>query len=85
MKELVESVQPQNTVSGTKLALKTFEQWTEERNSGELESVPSSLLNIEDPSELWKYLSLFVVETWKNKYRPATLHQILCGIQRHVR
>ena len=39
-------------------------------------------------SVLSKYLSLFVVEARKKnreKFPPATLHQILCGILQHMR
>jgi len=89
MKELAEGVQPQNTTNSTKWALKTYEQWCASRNSHtELEPVPSNLLSSEDSAELCKYLALFVVEARKKNganYPPATLHQILCGILRHMR
>ena len=89
MKELAEGIQPQNTTNATKWAVKTFEQWRTSRNShSDLDSVPSDLYNNENPAILCKYLSMFVVEARKkngDNYPPSTLHQILCGILRHMR
>ena len=88
MKKLAEGLQPKATTDSTKWALKTVEQWSQDRNSSGCGAVPSTLLITENVSVLSKYLSLFVVEARKKngeKYPPTTLHQILCGILRHMR
>ena len=72
--ELAEGVQPINTTNSTKWALKTFEQWSSERNSQPgIDSAPSNLLTSQDPAELCKYLSLFVVEARKKMVRSTHL------------
>ena len=86
---LAKGVIPQNTSRSTKWALKTFDVWLNARNQDRgVESVPADLLTDPNIDQLNKYLSQFVVEARKSNgenYPPATLHQILCGIMRHMR
>lgn len=89
MGELAKGIIPITTSRATKWALKTFEQWSTARNSQQqLDRVPTDLLTSTDPEVLNIYLSLFAVEARKTNganYPPATLHQLLCGILRHMR
>lgn len=90
LKELAEGVRPENTAKATKWALNVYHEWCESRNSqSHLEPVPElHLMESENPAELCKYLSMLVVEVRKKngeKYPPATLHQLLCGLLRHMR
>ena len=53
-----------------------------------LDPVPDDILQCTDPITLNNHLSRFVVEARKSTgehYPPATLHQLLCGILRHMR
>ena len=63
-------------------ALKNFQDWMTNRNlQNPADPVPSDILECYDPVK-------FVVETRKSTgehYPPATLHQLLCGILRHMR
>ena len=89
MEELSKGIVPVSTTKATKWAVSTFEQWYTARNTqDELEKVPTDILTSTDPEVLNKYLSLFAVEARKtngDSYPPATLHQLLCGILRHMR
>ena len=69
MRKLAEGLQPKATTDATKWALKTFEQWSQDRNFSGCGAVPSTLLITEDVSVLSKYLSLFVVEARKKEWR----------------
>ncbi len=79
---------PPNTSKNTKWALKNFEEWRMARNSSvPNDDVPPSLLTGQNPIQLNKWLSRFVIETRKNKgkqYPPSTIHQLLTGILRHM-
>ena len=88
MKLLAEGLQPRNTANSTKWALHTYQEWCKARSNSELESVPTELLQSNDPEKLCKFLSLFVVEARKKsgeRYPPSTIHQILCGLLHHMR
>ena len=87
--KLAEGVVPQNTAKMTTWALKNFQEWTNSRNKCNCtDTVPDDFYNCSDPAILNNHLSRFIVETRKStgeKYPPATLHQLLCGILRHMR
>lgn len=88
LKEFSEGYKPKNTVISTNWSIKTFQLWQQERNCFEPNSIPTDLFTSKDPALLSRYLSLFVIEVRKKsgeKYPPATLHQLLCGILRHMR
>lgn len=82
-------LKPVNTDRSTKWALKVFKLWCKERNQRFPEdAVPGDFFATTDPSVINKHLSRFAVETRKtdgSKYRPATIHQLLCGVLRHMR
>jgi len=69
--------------------MKVFNLWSEERNkSRPQDPVPADLLSCNDPTLLSKHLSRFAVEVRKTNgepYPPTTIHQLLCGLLRHMR
>ena len=88
--ELGKGLIPANTsLRCTKWALKTFELWRNARNERfPDDSVPEDLLMSTDPSLLNTHLTQFIVEARKANreyYPPSSLHQLLCGILRHMR
>ena len=89
LSELSKGLIPANTSKSTKWAIKTFELWSEARNkSRPQDPVPAHLLTCNDPVLLSKHLSRFAVEIRKangDPYPPATIHQLLCGLLRHMR
>ena len=62
--------------------------WKEARNEKYPENlVPEDLFSCSDPATLNTQLSRFVAETRKangEPYPPKTVHQLLCGILRHM-
>ena len=87
--ELAKGFTPANTRSSTKWALNVFELWKQARNTHHPEDpVPQDLLVTCDPSLLNTHLSKFAVEARKANgeiYPPSTIHQLLCGLLRHMR
>ena len=86
---LSKGVVPANTDRNTKWALSNFFAWKEARNKKYPENpVPEELFSCTDPATLNTHLSRFAVETRKangEPYPPKTVHQLLCGILRHMR
>ena len=80
---------PANTSRNTKWALKTFEEWRNARNLNfPQDPVPETLLTCTDPAVLSVNLSRFSVEARKSSgelYPPSSIHQLLCGVLRHMR
>ena len=66
-----------------------YESWRQARNEAHPDSpVPDDLFMSTDAAILSLHLSRFVVETRKSNgdyYPPATLHQLMCGLLRHMR
>ena len=87
--ELAKGLVPENTSKSTKWAVNNFEAWLTARNASHPEDlVPEDILMSTDANVLNTHLSRFVVETRKSNgepYPPATLHQLLCGVLRHMR
>ena len=80
---------PANTSRCTKWALKTFELWRNARNQRFPDDcVPEDLFMSTDSSLLNTHLARFAVQARKASgeyYPPSSLHQLLCGILRHMR
>ena len=80
---------PINTDKSTKWALSNFYAWKKARNEKYPENpVPDDPFLSSDPVTLNTHLSRFAVETRKSKgelYPPKTVHQLLCGLLRHMR
>ena len=80
---------PANTSRNTKWALKTFEEWRNARNLNfPQDPVPDNLFMCTDPAVLSVNLSRFSVEARKSSgehYPPSSIHQLLCGLLRHMR
>ena len=78
-----------NTDKSTKWALANFAAWKKARNENyPANPVLEDLLTSNDPAVLNAQLSRFVLETRKSNgefYPPKTLHQLLCGLLRHMR
>ena len=89
LEKLSKGLIPVNTDRSTKWALKVFELWSEQRNQRFPEDpVPGDFFSSADPNLLNTHLSRFAVETRKTdgiKYPPATIHQLLCGLLRHMK
>ena len=89
LSELGRGLIPANTTKSTKWALKTFELWKNSRNqSFPDDRVPQELFMSTDPSLLSTHLTRFAVEARKangEHYPPSSIHQLLCGILRHMR
>ena len=87
--ELAKGHIPVNTSKSTKWALKVFELWSQARNISHTEDpIPEDLLSCSDPAILNVHLARFAVEARKSNgdyYPPATIHQLLCGLLRHMR
>ena len=87
--ELGKGLVPANTSKCTKWALKTFERRKTARNQRfPCDHVPDELFQSNDPSVLSVHLTRFVVEARKatgEHYPPSSLHQLLCGLLRHMR
>ena len=88
-KQLAVGFTPKNTEVNTKWAVTNFQEWCEWRNSKYPdEPVPENFLEAADSDLLDKWLSRYVVETRGKKgkvYVPSTLHQLLCGLYRHMK
>ena len=86
---LAKGVIPANTDKSTKWALPNFNAWKEARNREHPNNpVPEDLFTISEPEIINTQLSRYVVETRKSNgdyYPPKTLHQLLCGLLRHMR
>ena len=89
LSELSKGLIPANTSKSTKLAIKTFESWSEARSrSRPQDPIPVDLLACNDPARLCTHISRFAVETRNangDPYPPATIHQLLCGLLRYMR
>ena len=87
--ELSKGLVPANTGRSTKWALKVFQLSCEQRNQRcPGDAIPEDFINTVDPVVLNTHLSCFAVETRMtdgSKYPPATIHQLLCGLLRHMR
>ena len=77
---------PKNTQRNDRWASTTFMEWMEQRDKHLLERdhCPKSILGTEDAHCLVKWFSLFTIEGKKDvtKYPPASIHLLLCGLQR---
>ena len=83
-----EGVIPKNTQKNDEWSLRTFNEWIKERNTQCDEKCPENILQTEDAEILAKWLSLFTIEVRKkdgSRYPPATIHMLLCGLQRTMR
>ena len=86
--DLAKGFFPDNTEKNTRWALKNFDLWRKARNTCRPEdSVPVNFFQCTDPKLLNRHLSRFVLEMRKSngeRYPPATLHHLLCGLLRHL-
>ena len=81
-------VVPKNTQKSDEWARRALDEWITERNKRCSEKCPRDILETEHAESLAKWLSLFTIELRKkdgSKYPPATIHLILCGLQRIMR
>lgn len=82
-------VVPKNTRKNDQWALSTFMAWIKQRNQrSRSEQCSKYILESDDAECLSKWLSLFTIETRKkdgSKYPPASVHLLLCGLQRIMR
>ena len=82
-------VNPKNTQKKwPEWAQRALTVWITECNKRCNEICPMNILETEDTESLAKWLSLFVIKLRKNdrsKYPPASIHLILCGLQRIMR
>ncbi len=89
LSELAKGLIPPDTNRSTHWALRTYDSWKTARNRlHPQDQVPEDLLTSTDPSILNIQLSRFAVEARKENgdlYPPATIHQLLCGLLRHMR
>ena len=90
MASLTKGVVPANTQRQNVWSMRVFREWKAERNErcdDGAESCPDDLLDNPNCEKLNYWLSRFVAETRKRdgkQYPPATIHQILAGLQRHI-
>ena len=86
---LSKGVVPAGTDKCTKWALANFAAWKKARNKKHPDDpVPEDIFTCIDPATLNTHISRFVLETRKSNgdfYPPKTLHQLLCGVLRHMR
>ena len=86
---LSKGMTPANTSKSTKWALANFDAWRQARNKRYPEDkVPDNLLTSNDPAVLTLHLSRYALETRKENgepYPPKTIHQLLCGLLRHMK
>ena len=79
---------PDNTERNTRWALKNFDLWRKTRNKCQPEDpIPEDFFQCSGPQILNRHLC-FVLETRKSngeRYPPATLHHLLCGLLSHFR
>ena len=79
---------PRNTELNTKWVVTNFLDWTNWRKSKHPDdAVPENLFDA-NSTELDKWLSRYIAETRNKKgdlYTPSTLHQLLCGLYRHIK
>ena len=83
--ETSKGVVPKNTQKNDQWALRALTEWITERNKRCSDKCPMDILHTEDAESLAKWLSLFTIELRKkdgSKYPPATIHLILCALQR---
>ena len=91
MEDYTKGVVPENTKKNDTWALNTLKEWLQQRNSSSSaseEACPEDILSSNDPSLLDKWLSLFTIEVRRKdgtEYPPATIHMLLCGLQRIMR
>ena len=62
MSELSKGFVPANTEKKTKWALKCFCEWCSARNGSDEDSCPLDLLEIQNSTDLDKWLSIFIAE-----------------------
>ena len=93
MAEISTAFVPSNTVKNTQWALACFSEWRSARNksfsvgSGGQRVCPVDLLENPVVEDLNYWLSRFVAEVRNQEgkpYSPRSIHQILCGLQRHM-
>ena len=78
-------VLPKNTEKNYLCALRAFQKWVKERNAA---CSKEDVLKSNNAEILAKWLSLFVLEVRRKdsgKYPLATIHMLLCGLQRIMR
>ena len=88
LEETSKGVVPKNTQKNDQWALRALTEWITERNKHCSDKCPMDILHTEDAESLAKWLSLFTIELRKkdgSKYPPATIHLILCALQRIMR
>ena len=88
LEETSKGVVPKNTQKNDQWALRALTEWITERNKRCSDKCPMDILHTEDAESLAKWLSLFTIELRKkdgSKYPLATIHLILCALQRIMR
>ena len=90
LQEMAKGFTPANTNKATQWALKVFDDWRTARNKQfpVEQAVPENLLDSSDPEVLNTHFSRLAIEARKvngERYPPSTVHQLLCGILRHMR
>ena len=88
VEKLSAGVIPKNTQKNEQWALRAFNEWIQERNKRCEDKCPESILETENAESLAKWLSLFTIEVRKKdgeRYPPATIHMLLCALQRIMR
>ena len=81
--DLQKAFVPSNTKRSTDWPVKVFFDWMKSRRDAGEDECPNDLLVRGDPSNLVKWLSLFVAEARTvigSYYSPVTLSQLLAGI-----
>ena len=88
MSELSKGFVPANTEKNTRWALKCFCEWRSARNGSDKDSCPFDLLEIQNPPDLDKWISIFIAEVRRvdgKPYPPRSIHQLLSGLLRYMR
>ena len=70
MSELSKSFVPANTEKNTRWALKCFCEWRSARSGSDKDSCPFDLLEIQNPPDLDKWISIFIAEVRRVYGRP---------------
>ena len=81
--ELSKGFVPASTEKITKWALKCFCEWRSASNGSDEDSCPLDVLEIQNPTDLDKWLSIFTAEVRRvdgKPYPPRSIHQLLSGL-----
>ena len=85
LESTLKGVVTKNTQKSDEWARRALNEWITERNKCCGKKCPRDILETKHAESFAKWLSLFTIELRKkdgSKYPPATIHLILCGLQR---